>query len=160
MTDDEFREEMADWYRSRVLGMYPELRPRKPRGTRQQYPKGLERARWYSCDSAMGMPPLPGVYVVIVDGRVLYVGQSENIRTRVGSDHSIRCLDGILKTPWGDFPVRDKFQIKFKISRCLGDWAMWEVRLIKRLRPECNTKGKALATLSGALHSVAERRRA
>lgn len=147
MTEEDFREQQAAWWHRTMLRLYPEPSPKRVYD-RGRAPKGLERGRWYSCESMVGLPSLPGVYVVILDGRAIYVGQSENIRLRFISQHRVKRTGNIVKTPWGELPVKDTLRIKFKISRRMGDWAMWEVRLIKRLRPEFNVRLKPLVPLA------------
>jgi excinuclease UvrABC nuclease subunit len=85
------------------------------------------------------IPANAGVYVLFLDGVPVYVGQSNNLRARIYF-HKFRY--GYAKdiiTPWGAFSDDCKFVIKCKVSRRLGDWAMWEIRLIHKLKPKFNT---------------------
>jgi hypothetical protein len=84
------------------------------------------------------LPRFAGVYVVQIDGLSVYVGSSVDIANRF-CEHAFR--PGYRKnviTPWGDFPDSTPLTLKVRRSRRVGDWAMWEIRLIKRLRPEFN----------------------
>ena len=84
------------------------------------------------------IPAAPGVYVVYLSNNVVYVGQSNNLRVRFAR-HNIRFgYASNLITPWGEFPATKKLEIKAKLSRRVGDWAMLEIRLIHRLRPRFN----------------------
>lgn len=82
------------------------------------------------------------MYVVYVDGVMSYIGQSCDIANRF-SEHKIRHgYAKVIRTPWGDFPLGTSLVIKVKRSKVLGDWAMWEIRLIHRLRPIFNSHHK------------------
>jgi len=77
----------------------------------------------------------PGVYVVYEANRPVYVGSSLNVRHRIRS-HKIRLAYSRGHFgPWGYFR---RMRIKVKYSCRMGDWAMTEVRLIHRLRPQFN----------------------
>jgi hypothetical protein len=99
--------------------------------------------RWAAYDLMDGRTRLPrfaGAYALYIDGRLVYVGQSCDIANRF-SEHAIRL--GYAKnihTPWGTFPDTTAIVLKVKRSRVLGDWAMWEIRLIRRLRPQFNDR--------------------
>jgi excinuclease UvrABC nuclease subunit len=88
-----------------------------------------------------GAPRLPrcaGVYAVYFDDDLVYIGQSCNVANRF-YEHRIRY--GYAKnihTPWSDVPETVRITVKVKPSRRLGDWAMWEIRLIARLQPIYN----------------------
>ncbi len=84
----------------------------------------------------------PGVYVVIAGLRVIYVGVSNNVRSRL-PQHNIR--PGYARnymTPWGMF-AEDGFVVKCKYTRRIGANLRLEARLIHRLRPIGNKLGKA-----------------
>lgn len=92
----------------------------------------------YGPNGRLSIPARPGVYVIYFDGRPVYVGQSANLRARV-SGHRIRHGYGkTIHTPWEELPHTAAVTVKVKCSRRIGDWAMWEIRLIARLRPEFN----------------------
>lgn len=75
------------------------------------------------------LPSEPGVYAILDGNKVLYVGSSQNLKKRIS------CHSKLLKTlPDGKY--------KFSCSRRYGDWLMREVRLIRRLRPKLNVRGK------------------
>lgn len=82
----------------------------------------------------------PGVYVAIGDGRPLYVGSAVSLRHRITDHGPFRHRmneddDLVVDTKWGSFGW---FEVRFSYSRKFGDWAMRELRLIKRLRPILN----------------------
>jgi len=85
------------------------------------------------------LPNKPCVYAVYFDGELVYVGQSSSLSNRFAG-HAFRY--GYAKnihTPWVDISSKVKIEIKAKFSERLGDWAMWEIRLIRRLKPIYNT---------------------
>lgn len=99
--------------------------------------------RWVAFDPIYprSLPRAPGVYVISLDGVAVYVGQSADIRGRLGA-HNIRPgYGGELITPWGSISPAPAIQGRAKISRRFGDWAMWELRLIRRLQPKFNSRG-------------------
>lgn len=79
-----------------------------------------------------------GVYAIYCDGALCYIGQSINVASRITS-YRIRFSygDGIL-TPWGN---PKSVIVKVSYGRRFGDWAMRELRLIRRLRPPQNCVG-------------------
>lgn len=84
------------------------------------------------------IPPVSCVYAVYFDADLVYVGSSVDVRNRF-SEHKIRY--GYAKniiTPWCDVPSWTRITLKIKRSIRRGDWAMWEIRLIHRLRPTFN----------------------
>ncbi len=84
------------------------------------------------------LPHRAGVYAVFVGGELVYVGQSNDLCVRFRG-HNIRCgFDANIKLPWCDVPWATPVYVKVKFSRVLGDWAMWEIRLITRLKPRFN----------------------
>ena len=88
------------------------------------------------------LPNKPCVYALYFDGVLSYVGQTNGLSNRF-SGHAIRYGYGQeLITPWGDFPKTTKITVKAKFSERYGDWAMWEIRLIHRLKPVLNTHHK------------------
>ena len=90
-----------------------------------------------------------GCYVVFLDDSAVYVGQSFNLRRRIDG---YRCENhpgiaemskGFVRTPWGDFPWRfGQITLKVKYTRRFGEQLMLEARLIRRLHPTCNVRGK------------------
>jgi excinuclease UvrABC nuclease subunit len=97
--------------------------------------------RWISFndDQQQDIPGVPGCYVIYLDGALTYIGQSCNVRDRIRS-HGIRGFrySAWIKTPWGN---ARNVRIKVRPSSRYGDWAMIELRLIKRLRPAGNRRG-------------------
>lgn len=85
------------------------------------------------------IPDEPGCYVIYMDGVLVYIGQSVNVRSRIRS-HRIQYHRYVndIRTPWGDCRA---CCAKIKFSRKYGDWAMWELRLIRRIQPLCNHIG-------------------
>jgi hypothetical protein len=69
--------------------------------------------------------PAAGCYAIYHSGRLVYLGSSANLKTRL-SQHLRR--------------QRDNSEISVKVapSRRNGDWLMREYRLIRRLRPRDN----------------------
>jgi predicted GIY-YIG superfamily endonuclease len=92
------------------------------------------KQRWFTTDfSSIGsLPKIPGVYVLYRDNKVVYVGQSVNIRQRLKnhfagshSKHISNC-------------TKSKIKIKYRVNFRIGAWAMLEQRLIAKLKPEWN----------------------
>lgn len=87
-------------------------------------------------------PRCAGVYAVYFNDSLVYIGQSCDISNRF-SEHSIRYGYGRnIITPWADVPETTTIKVKVKRSRRIGDWAMWEIRLIRRLHPVLNSQHK------------------
>lgn len=83
----------------------------------------------------------PACYVVQIDGLVVYVGQTRDLRTRF-KGHGFRLLWdewGALwhRTPWGFYEL-GRVGFKRREVERYGDWLMHECRLIRRLRPSFN----------------------
>jgi excinuclease UvrABC nuclease subunit len=98
---------------------------------------------WISYDwkRVVEMPMTPAVYAVYLDQELVYLGQTSNLRNRF-REHNFRF--GYKKNvllPWVDVPDYTVIRIKASGSKKYGDWAMRELRLIKRLRPRFNIKG-------------------
>ena len=88
------------------------------------------------------LPRSAGVYAIYFNGRLVYVGQSCDIANRF-SEHRFRySYANTISTPWTELPSDAVITVKVKASRRLGDWAMWEIRLIARLRPLYNRQHK------------------
>lgn len=95
-------------------------------------------SRWSTYDCIPVLPRAPGVYAIYLDGRLAYIGQTVDLRNRL-AEHRLR--DGYAKnvhTEWGTFKT---LVLKISLSRGYGDWAMRELRLIRRLRPWANRRG-------------------
>lgn len=106
--------------------------------------------RWVSFDPVYprSLPRAPGVYVILLDGVAVYVGQSADVRGRLNA-HNIRPgYGGELITPWKIVtPAPALIEGRAKLSRRFGDWAMWELRLIRSLRPRFNVSFASRAGL-------------
>ena len=105
-----------------------------------------DKVNWRTICPAKESPPArPGVYAIFVGGTVVYVGSSLNMKARfVGHRFRYGYARNII-TPWGDFPDDGASSVtcKFRVSRRLGDWLMWEFRLIRRLQPMFNIRSKS-----------------
>ena len=92
---------------------------------------------WIKCDplNRFKLRPDPACYVIYMDGVLVYVGQTSNLRTRL-SNHDFRWSYGnSIITPWGHC---QKLKMKVNYGRKYGDWAMRELCLIRRLKPKFN----------------------
>lgn len=84
------------------------------------------------------MPAVPACYVLTLDGRAVYVGQTMNLRTRFYS-HGIKTNgSGRFLTRWGE--LHGDLRLKVKFGQRYGDWCMREARLIDRLKPSLNQR--------------------
>lgn len=83
-------------------------------------------------------PDFSGVYAVFNADGLLYIGSSVAVVNRF-RQHGIRfrANAGMVSTPWGDF---EHITIKVRKSERYGDWAMIELRLLRRLRPLRNKR--------------------
>lgn len=79
----------------------------------------------------------PGCYAIYIDDELVYLGQSVNLHLRFRRWGMCRRQGAFHETPWGLVPI-GKFRVKVAYSRKCGDWAMREVRLVRRLRPKFN----------------------
>jgi len=105
----------------------------------QFYPGDWHGTKWFKYrPMSLTIKPLPGCYVIYLDGALSYIGQSSNVRKRI-SNHRLRYGYGAgVITPWGQF---SDCCIKVRYSTKYGDWAMRELRLIRKLRPCLNCVG-------------------
>lgn len=76
-------------------------------------------------------------YAFYFDGKLGYVGQTISLKRRLRS-YRIRYSGSVIVTPWGKF---SRVILKVRPSVKFGDWAMVELRLIKRLQPPYNCSG-------------------
>lgn len=84
------------------------------------------------------LPEVPACYAVYLNGQLAYIGQTGNLYKRFAS-YKIRFSWGAsIITPWGN---HETVEVKFRPSIKYGDWAMIELRLIKRLQPPQNCAG-------------------
>lgn len=99
----------------------------------------MKQHGWQGVTRRKQVPRAAGCYALYEGGRLVYVGSSTNLKHRLGAH---------LGTP-RDFYGADGWvrrgnpvtSAKIKISRRIGDWLMWEWRLIARLQPRDNRAG-------------------
>ncbi len=83
-------------------------------------------------------PPIPGCYAIFLDKELVYIGSTENMSLRMRAYQLRGSTVGEGGTTcWGMFR---KVEVRFVDSVRLGDWAMREYRLIRRLRPPFNVR--------------------
>lgn len=100
-------------------------------------------------ENRRGLPILACCYVIYFNGRLKYIGSTNNLRNRF-SGHAIRYGYGRnLHTPWGEFDDDVSIVIKYKESIKYGYWLMQEARLIRRIQPEFNSKLKGRKVANG-----------
>lgn len=94
----------------------------------------------FDFESNCDFPNQPGVYAIFLDGLISYIGSSVDVAARLGGYKlNWARYSNSTETPWGK--GFRKCVIKVRRSRRFGDWAMREMRLIKRLQPRFNRKG-------------------
>lgn len=95
------------------------------------------------------LPNKPCVYAVYFDDDLVYIGQTNRLSNRF-SGHAFRYGYGKnIITPWCDCSDNTRIDIKAKFSVRLGDWAMWEIRLIHRLQPKFNIHHRKSRGING-----------
>jgi excinuclease UvrABC nuclease subunit len=99
-------------------------------------------SRWIIATSHNDLPSIPGCYVIYLRGRPFYIGSAQNLRTRFRT-HQIEINRIAYKTFEGD--PKD-VRIKYRPMVKYGDWAMVELRLIRRLQPPLNTRNRKCYT--------------
>lgn len=82
------------------------------------------------------LPSIPACYAIYLDGQLTYVGQSTNLSVRINA-HKINLarFSNSIVSPWGRC---GSLVVKYRPSLSYGDWAMVELRLIRRLKPSGN----------------------
>jgi len=91
------------------------------------------------------LPTLPAVYAIYFNNDLVYIGSSNNIRNRF-SGHAFRYSYGKnIITPWQTVDSDVVIDLKFKVTKKLGEWSMREIRLIHRLKPLFNSHHKGRA---------------
>jgi excinuclease UvrABC nuclease subunit len=106
---------------------------------------GPSRWRRFDGNNLFTIPESPGVYVFLwiltpTKLRPSYIGSSRNLRNRV-RQHMQRKFEPMSKyRPWPDLVRDGRMVCKYKESRRLGDWLMFEARLIYQLWPEFNER--------------------
>lgn len=88
----------------------------------------------YECDE---MPPAGGVYVIFLDGELAYIGQSTNLSKRMKAYGVRATLGGSVQSTFG---LYKDITIKFREGKQYGEWAMAELRLLRRLNPRLNKR--------------------
>jgi hypothetical protein len=89
---------------------------------------GKRKRQWFSFTPS-NLPSWACCYAVYINGALVYIGQTENLLARFRAH--------VAKSKW----LSGEITIKAKLSRRFGDWAMTEIRLIKRLQPLFNRRG-------------------
>lgn len=81
----------------------------------------------------------PGCYVIYLDGQLSYIGQAKSAARRIGS-YGIKFGygSGIFHCVGGADGQARSLLIKIRYSTRIGDWAMREIRLIRKLQPPLN----------------------
>lgn len=103
--------------------------------------KPIPLGRWMIRPNNFGLPTLPGVYVLYVDHEPVYVGSAVDVQRRL-HEHGVRygyAKGSIHTRTWGAISG-SAYHWKVKLSVRYGDWAMQELRLIRRLRPRLNAR--------------------
>lgn len=102
--------------------------------------------QWHLFDpfTGAGLPRAPGVYVFFFDGRPVYIGSSNNLQGRLWQHRfEYARVSSDQHTPWGFQPGYTVITGKLRVSFRYGEWAMTELRLIKRLQPRYNIHHRA-----------------
>ncbi len=83
------------------------------------------------------IPEAGGCYAIYMDGELVYIGQTGNLRERLKGGHGLRSiLNGdAFVTPWG---ICKRAFAKIKVGKRYGEWLMREARLLRRLKPRHN----------------------
>lgn len=86
--------------------------------------------RWIKLDpfAPNFLPSHACCYVIQLDGKTIYVGQTLNLRDRFYS-HTLHRQH-----------PREQITLKVKFGQRYGDWAMREARLVERLKPILNVR--------------------
>lgn len=92
------------------------------------------------------LPQRPAVYAIYFDGQLKYIGQSNNIANRFSGRAMRYGFARNIHTPWGEFKDTTSIVVKYHHGWRRGDWAMREIRLIHRVRPEFNRHHRGRAT--------------
>lgn len=93
----------------------------------------------------MTIPAVPACYVIYLDGQLGYIGQTTDLKKRLNDGHSINWArySSRVENPW----TRNcsHLLVKAHFGTMYGDWAMRELRLIRRLQPPHNRRGNLTA---------------
>lgn len=91
--------------------------------------------RWIPLDRLKGNAP--GLYAIYLDGRLVYIGMSKGIKSRLRA-HNIRQHSGMV-TVRGR--CGSQVAVKVKYLNCKKSRILLESKLIRRLRPALNVAG-------------------
>jgi hypothetical protein len=117
------------------------LQPELERLRRNNPPRipGTAWRKFAVADPGHIVPELAACYAIFGDGRLVYVGSTENLAERMqGHGFKLARYSNTIHTAWGAFA---NVIIKYRASLKYGDWAMVELRLIRRLQPTGNRRG-------------------
>lgn len=95
-------------------------------------------SRWKRIDCGFygALPKRPGVYCLYPDLPFpMYIGSTRNLRARLGNHFDFSKRENPVKTKWGEF---SRVLIKWREEKEIGEAAMAEIKLIRRLHPELN----------------------
>lgn len=88
---------------------------------------------WTKCCNFKEIPHASGCYAIFNEGRPIYIGQSENLRTRLRGHR-------LLQTEKGFMQEDNRVEVRIRVIFAPGDWLRREWRLIRRLRPINNAR--------------------
>ncbi|KKN71372.1 hypothetical protein LCGC14_0420940 [marine sediment metagenome] len=104
---------------------------RKARRKKIIEPLDEQGSKWKTFKSAeqfkKSMPMAAGCYIIYSHNKISYIGSTINLRTRINMHIKITDMD-------------KRYFVKVRLSEKYGDWAMREIRLLRRLKPKDNTK--------------------
>jgi excinuclease UvrABC nuclease subunit len=96
-----------------------------------------KKVLWYSHEK---FPEISCVYAFYINGELVYIGSTINLRSRM-SGYKFKEVDGKMLTPWRKrVESKSVIEVKYKSSKFYGYWLMLEARLIKRLQPKFNIR--------------------
>lgn len=107
-----------------------ELRAAGARLERQYF-----QPRWSEVN-LLDVPRFPGCYALLLDGLVVYVGQTKDLRMRF-SAHGWKPRRSYLITKWGNF---GDYSVKFRPERSAEKRRQLEGKLLRRLTPLFNIR--------------------
>src|SRR5690242_8736790 len=101
-------------------------------------------SRWITVDYFGPFNPEPACYAIYDKAEgLVYIGETINMAQRINGHGFIcsRYSQSLIARSWKNFRFSD-IMFKIKYSKRLGEEAMTERRLIHRLKPKLNKKGK------------------
>ena len=75
--------------------------------------------------------------MIYFDDKLVYIGQGQNIFNRLNQHLKLRRYSSYWDSKWGS---SCNIKVKYKPSTRYGDWAMIELRLLRRLKPPFNKR--------------------